>query len=192
MELIETIPGKTWSRVHPRYKEHTGDIVDLGCLDWDWSQHFLREGGKRVIGVDPQEHIKPSGALLYRGVVGPFSGLVKLDTSHATSHSLSLNDARESKSYVEMLSWKDFCAFYKITSVSILKINIEGAEYPLLASMNASDFDNIDQIAISLHDWMTTDQHFQAVATRTLLDENGYELTRTHPGLGWILATKIK
>jgi len=34
-----------------------------------------------------------------------------------------------------MISWKNFCKLYNIDKISILKINIEGGEYPLLNSI---------------------------------------------------------
>lgn len=30
-----------WSRIHPRFMNHQGCVVDLGCLRWDWSGFFL-------------------------------------------------------------------------------------------------------------------------------------------------------
>ena len=55
---------------------------------------------------------------------------------------------------IQMLDWKTFCNKFEIDKVSVLKLNIEGSEYPLLHSMDSEDFSKINQIAVSFHDWM--------------------------------------
>ena len=49
MNLIETIHNQPYSSINDNYKNVEGDIVDIGCLDWDWCGMFL--GKKRVIGI---------------------------------------------------------------------------------------------------------------------------------------------
>ena len=94
--------------------------------------------------------------------------------------------------YYDMLSWKSFCKRFNIDEVAILKINIEGAEYPLLASMDTEDFKKINQIAISFHDWMYAEQKSQTQSALRLLEENGYTLLETYQPGGWWLAYKAE
>ena len=69
--LIQTEDGQDYSRVDIRCFRHDGVIVDVGCLDWNWSKMFI--GKKRVIGIDPQE--KPiKGVELFKGFLGPCDG----------------------------------------------------------------------------------------------------------------------
>ncbi len=145
-----------WSRVHPRFAEHDGCIVDLGCAGWNlkfedkttdnWSGFFF--GKKRVIGVDPQE--KPNvNAELFRGFVSNFSGKAKLNSN---GHGASIKKSFDGT--YEVLSWKDFKNKFSINSISILKINIEGSEWDLIDSFDNEDFCKIDQICISFHYWL--------------------------------------
>lgn len=145
-----------WSRIHPRFTEHDGCIVDLGCLGWNsdfedktsdnWAGFFF--GKKRVIGVDPQE--KPNiNAELFKGFVSNFTGKAEL-----VSHGIGASMQMAENGIYNVLSWKDFKKKFNINSISILKINIEGSEWDLIDSFDESDFDQIDQICVSFHDWL--------------------------------------
>lgn len=184
MALIQTHrdPIQTWSTVDTRYRAHGGSIVDLGCLYWDWSQHFIQEGF-HVVGADPQEREIP-GAILFKGVVGATDGNCQIEAAGAVA---KVGTAGE---WYPQMSWKTFCKAYNIDRVAILKINIEGGEYPLLNSMDAEDFSKIDQITVSFHEWLWPEQRAQAEATRRLLELNGFNLMKIDTPYGWWLATK--
>jgi len=182
--FIETIENSPYSLVHESYRNSKGTIVDVGCLDWDWSNMFI--GKRRVVGVDPQEENIPEGTELFKGLLGPFDGKVQIEETGIDAQ-VSSNGKGE---WYDMLSWKSFCKKFNIDEVAILKVNIEGAEYSLLASMDAEDFKKIDQIAISFHDWRYPEQKKQTEACLKLLEENGYTLLETFPQWGWWLAYK--
>jgi len=180
--FITTIQNYPYSTVHTKYKHSTGVIIDVGCLGWDWSSLFLKD--KQVIGVDPQETTTPQGAELFKGVLSPFDGKIQLNPSGIGAQ-ISSNGEGE---WYNSLCWKSFCKKYQIQKVSILKLNIEGAEYALLASMDKEDFNKIEQIAVSFHDWLYPDQVHQKQAILKLLQDNGYTLMETFPTWGWWLA----
>jgi len=138
-----------WSRVHPRYKFYDGCIVDLGCLMWDWSSYFFNK--KRVIGADPQQTPHPL-AEFYKGCVSSFSGKATLVGSGNSA--IMKPDITGD---VDVLCWNDFKKLFNISNIAILKINIEGGEYKLIKSFERADFECIDQIAISFHDWLNSD-----------------------------------
>ena len=48
-KLIQTMDGFDYSTVNNRCLFDDGVIVDVGCLNWDWSNFFL--GKKRVVGI---------------------------------------------------------------------------------------------------------------------------------------------
>ena len=147
----EGIDINKWSRVHPRFEERTGCIVDLGCLglnsDVDnWCKHFI--GKKRVIGADPREN-NFNQVELFNGAVSNFTGRGRL-----VGTCISATVLRDAEGDVNVITWKDFKDKFNIHEISILKINIEGAEVELINSFQYEDFENIDQIAISFHDWL--------------------------------------
>lgn len=171
-----------WSRVHPRFDKHDGCIVDLGCLGWNedfnkrtsqsWSGYFF--GKKRVIGVDPQEVPNPQGEL-FSGFVHNFSGRANL-----VSTGVGASIQKDDNGVYETLTWKDFKARYNITSISILKINIEGSEWDLLDSFQPEDFDDIDQICVSFHDWLPqfhANGPKRTAAAITKICDAGFEMT---------------
>lgn len=183
-DFIETINNFSYSLVHTSYKKNKGTIVDVGCLDWDWSNMFI--GNKRVVGVDPQEKNIPEGTELFQGLLGPFDGKVQIEETGIAARVSSNGEG----GWYDILSWKSFCKKFNIDEVSILKINIEGGEYPLLSSMDIEDFKKINQIAISFHDWIYPEQKNQTKASLRLLVENGFTLLETYRPWGWWLAYK--
>ena len=193
MSLIQPIAGEAYSTVDDRCLTHPGCVIDLGCLNWDWCKFFL--GKKRVIGADPFE--KPiAGAELFQGVVAPFTGTVEMTVDHQAATGFTGIQALTSpkftgvKQIAPALSWQAFCERFKIDSISVLKMNIEGAEYPLLASLRACDFAKIDQIVVSFHDWMVPEWRGNTAAMLSLLSRQGFNVQVTGAHLGWHLASK--
>jgi hypothetical protein len=186
IQLSETIEGLLWSVVDTKLFKHDGCVVDVGCLRWNWSKTFL--GRKRVIGIDPIEKECPTGAELFSGLLGPYDSSVTLNICD-DSTKIDTNTDGEQFNY-NMISWKTFCKNYNIDKVSILKINIEGSEYPLLHSMDSDDFDKIDQIVISFHDWLNPNWKHLTSSSLFLLKENGFTILQTFDKFGWYLAIK--
>ena len=192
-QLIETIEGKIWSVIDNRAFEHDGCVVDIGCLHWDWSRSLF--GRKRVIGVDPVEDVVPDNVELFKGRVGPFDAKVSLSryldaSSVAISSMVAENPNESQECEFAMLSWKNFCKNNGIDRISVLKINIEGGEYPLLHSMDSEDFEKIDQIVVSFHHWI---DHRWLTLTKSslgMLEELGFEIIQTHREFGWYLCVK--
>ena len=187
-DLIELINGADYSRVHKKVFEHEGCVIDIGCVTWDWSSTFL--GKKRVIGVDPFEPRIPEGAELFKGALGPTNGINWMDYNGWAS-SISNNKGNVfNTAMFSMVNYKTFCQLYNIDKVSVLKMNIEGSEYPLLHSMDTDDFANIDQIVISFHNWVNPKWEYLTRASFTLLGEMGFELHCINWQYRWYLGLK--
>ena len=182
--LIQTIPGENYSRIDDRAFNHNGCIVDLGCVHWNWSQPFI--GKKKVVGADPFENTIPDGVELFKGVVGSFDGLVKMKYDKDAS---CISNNTDSEDWIPSLSWKNFCSKFKITDISILKMNIEGAEFSLLHSMGSDDFAKIDQLIVSFHDWMDPNWKSLTDASMYLLTQHGFTMTCIGP-YHWYMALK--
>lgn len=188
-DLVELIDKTDYSRVHKRVFEHEGCIIDVGCASWNWSSAFL--GKKRVIGVDPFEPNIPKGAELFKGALGPINGITWIENNKGWASSLTDNKGNIfNTNMFSMINYKTFCQLYNIDKVSILKMNIEGSEYPLLHSMDIDDFANIDQIVISFHNWMNPKWEYLTRASFTLLGEMGFDLYCVGWEYRWYLAIK--
>ena len=158
-------------------------------MGWEWTKIFINK--KRIIGADPIEDNELDGTELYQGLVGPFNGKIFLNiekTGIGASSTMVMSESNLKE--CDMISWKNFCKLYNIDKISILKINIEGGEYPLLNSMDIDDFNKIDQIAVSLHDWINPKWTNLTKSTLNLLEKSGFESTLTCEAFGWYLALK--
>ena len=182
-KLFQTIDWWDYSTVNDRCLINDGDIVDIGCLNWDWSNFFL--GKKRVIGVDPFENQIPFTEI-FKGVIGDYNGVTRMKNEGIASSMTNQDDGEE----VQVKTWKDFCNEYNINKISVLKINIEGAEYDLLDNLTDNDFNNIDQIAISFHDWMIPEWKIKTDRAIKLLESKNYEIQKINDSWGWYLAVK--
>lgn len=182
-KIIETIDGQDYSRVNDRCFVDDGCIVDLGCLHWDWSKIFI--GKKRIIGVDPFEE-QITHTEMFKGIIGNYNGKTTMVNEGISSHVFNDNQGEE----VEVKTWKRFKEDFEIDKISILKMNIEGAEYEILKSLDDSDFEQIDQIAISFHDWMNPNWKTDTEFCLMLLKTKGFEITKINDSWGWYLAQK--
>lgn len=182
-KLIQTIEGADYSTINDRCFVDDDCIVDLGCKYWDWSEIF--SGKKRVIGVDPFESSK-SHFEIFKGIIGNFNGTTKMLNQGIQSNVFD----DESGEIVEVKTWKQFKEDYNIKNISILKINIEGAEYELLKSLDDSDFEDINQIAISFHDWMKPEWKNDTEYCLKLIESKGFEIKKINEPWGWYLAQK--
>lgn len=191
MTLLETINGQSYTKVDKRALTHKGCIVDVGCSGWDWSSYFI--GKKRVIGIDPYESAI-SNVEFFEGLLGPVNGKALIHRNGADSTIIGDMDLDNSTDYVEfpMLNWKTFCKKFNIDSVSVLKMNIEGAEYSLLHSLTSEDFKKIDQIVVSFHHFSDDTLKESTNATIQFLENHGYTATLLDERFGWYLFVSKK
>lgn len=180
MSFFETLPGQPHTTVHTRVWDHPGAVVDAGCYGWDWSGIFV--GKKRVIGLDPDLSVTAiPGTELLQTQIGPYNGVVAFQGS-------TLIDAPASGPQSSIWSWKRFAkAAIDSRGIAILKLNIEGGEWPLLASMGESDFKSINQIAVSFHDFAWPDMAKSTKAIIGYLESLGYVSKHIYPPLNWWL-----
>jgi hypothetical protein len=188
-KLIETFSGSPWSQIFDNAITHDGSIVDVGCLHWDWGKNLL--GKKRIIGIDPIEKKIPVGCELFNGVLGSSNGKVYMGVNIDASNIMGNTNIKTIETIeIEMIDWKSFCKRFNIENVSVLKLNIEGSEYPLLNSMDSDDFSKINQIAVSFHDWMNPKWKNLTQSSLFLLKSYGFEIIEIYPRWGWYLAYK--
>lgn len=186
MALFRLIPQSDWSTVDDRVWAHPGAVVDLGCWPWDWSAPFI--GKKRVVGADPQAvHIE--GADVFTGVIGAANGSVDISDKRDDSSSLLCEPGAITRT-VPMVTWKRFVQTFGLNQIAILKINIEGSEYPLLHSMDWNDFVRIDQIAVSFHHFVWPQKIKATTAALNYLRDNGYTVQPTNNEWGWYLCLR--
>ena len=137
---------------------------------------------KRVIGVDPLES-PIDGVEFFKGALSDYNGTALFDTKGFDGACFS----EQGDMKVEVLNWSKFCANYAIDTVSILKINIEGAEFAFIKSLTREDFKKIDQIAISFHDWLNPCWTEDTKQCLDIIKSNGFEIIDLKSPWGWRL-----
>jgi len=192
--LIRTIAGYDYSFVDSRCLNHDGCIVDLGCLFWDWSNFFISK--KRIIGADPFERetyplIKETNQRnvsveLFRGLVADYNGTIKLSNNGICTSIFNAEGDIE----CEVITWKNFVKRFDIDSISVLKMNIEGAEWALIDSMDSEDLSAIDQIAVSFHDAFHPQGSELTLQAIKKLTNNNFEQIPIFTEWGWYLFLK--
>ena len=73
------------------------------------------------------------------------------------------------KSFLNMSKEK-----FKVKNISLIKLDIEGAEIKALKSLNDEDFKNIDQITLEFHDYMFTSLNEETEDLIKLLKTKGF------------------
>lgn len=138
---------KPWLKYHRRVLNVDGPILDIGCLGWDWSSQFLGTP-KKIIGYDPQESTVPNpSVILHQGLVASRAGIAEIQGDGL------VGGLRCDWSNPAIRTVPTY-ALYEVLRVhrpSLVKLNVEGDEFSLLASV---DHPVADQLIVSFHDFM--------------------------------------
>jgi hypothetical protein len=90
---------------------------------------------------------------------------------------------------VESITWPDFVRRHGITKIDLLKMNIEGAEKPLLDHM---DLDMVERVIVNVHDFRADRGEGEHFRTRTHVETRlraaGFRLEDVYPN--WIFAAR--
>lgn len=89
---------------------------------------------------------------------------------------LTEGEKTDSKITVDCLSLKDLCKKYRIDSIDIIKMDIEGGEYELLKCWTEEEWAMIDNIIMEYHDYKSNKHEI----LRQILGENGFSVEE-HP-----------
>lgn len=159
--------------------------------DISWDLAMVENFHARVFAFDPtpisREWLKdqelPSGFVFDPTGIGDYDGTAtfSLPVTHGTS--FSLNHKTDSKRKVEcsVATFETLARRHGHTSIDILKMDIEGAEYDVLSSILTSHV-RIDQILIEFHHrLMGTDGLSQTRRALELLKQAGYNLFYRSP-----------
>lgn len=173
-----TMIGKKWYQVDDRLFEHDGCVLDLGCLGWDWSRRFF--GKKKVIGYDPFETEEPEGAELFGEVVSLHDG----DTNAPARGSVFFGGS----GMLETVRTDSIRLLVEEHApISVLKMNVEGMEWPLLWSV---PHPIADQLVVSFHHRKDKRMKAHTDATIEFLSR-WYEPIRTHrPSCWWLFMAR--
>jgi hypothetical protein len=168
------LAGQGWYRFHPRLFDHPGPVIDIGCLGWDWSQQFA--GKKRIVGYDPLETSRPNWAELVQAAVSISDGTATLSGDGVCASLIAPSGGARTIATVSLTR-----VLRDHPDPSIMKLNIEGAEYPLLWSR---PHPWTDQLVVSFHLYEPMQEAIKA--TITYLSQ-WYEHERINEEFNWVL-----
>lgn len=103
-------------------------------------------------------------------------GVSTFSISNATATAGSIMTGGTGENYeVQTTTLKDFVQNNLIEHINILKIDIEGAEYPLLYA-SETILPNIDLITLEYHDLQNAPSEYNHIALEKFLKKNGFEV----------------
>ncbi|MGC1507626.1 FkbM family methyltransferase [Ketobacter sp. MCCC 1A13808] len=140
-------------------------VLDVGAFTGEWAQHIIQRYNPNILAFEPDP--KNYAALLQKAEIYPKLkplryGLADKDevmqisiSSMGSSlfenpNSPSGSDTAEVQIHAIDSAWK----MLELGTVDLMKINIEGAEFPLLERMIQCDMlKNVDSFMIQFHEW---------------------------------------
>lgn len=145
-----------------------GVVVDVGCAsDPELAKHLMADAGVRAYGVDPTRKHTPALQELQDTSDGQFTHLPyalaaqpgtitfyePLENESASLLAEHINAAGDdvTEYEVEAIDLPGLIERVGGARISFLKIDLEGAEYDLLAGIEAGDLDGVDQMFVEFH-----------------------------------------
>lgn len=198
-------------RFYQRYGEKIGagwTIIDIGGGIGDFTTFAAKaHASNRVFAFEPtpqsyqllQENLKlnqVTNAVAFPEAVWSKNGKIEIDTTvgepgQFTSQQSSQNSIPTGKIQVPAISLAELFERVKLTHCDLLKMDCEGAEYPILFSAPDQVFDQIERIVMEYHD---NNQRANHQDIEEYLTYKGYKV-RIHPNaahnyLGYLFATR--
>lgn len=138
--------------------DETSTVVDLGMSDGDFARAMVSRFGCRVYGLEPEPSLFAALPDIDRVVkeqaaASPKDGPVALHMNATQCASTLFGDA-DTSVIVAGTTLTSFLNRHSISTVDLLKIDIEGAEFDVLASTSDSDLLRIRQLTIEFHDFL--------------------------------------
>ncbi len=115
-----------------------------------------------------------------------------LEPLQITSNEINLHNPLPITEEIDAVSLITFCKQVHISKIDLLKMDCEGAEYPIILKSPPEIFKLIDRIVMEYHDLNEQKNHFQLVA---YLEGQGYQVRQqqnyVHNYLGYLYAEKL-
>lgn len=203
--LEEVFSKRTYSNYFPFYKNAV--IVDIGAHFGFFTLFAAKNAGPgaRIIAVEPsadnyemllanirRNQLKNATAL--HAAVSDRRGSVRLHLGRSENHSIfdiAGEDSRAAET-VRAVTLKDILDGYELDRIDFLKMDCEGAEYPILFSAEKSTLDRIGTISLEFHD--LKDPQFTGLQLVRFLAKAGFHIGRFEYGpttmnrnYGWIV-----
>ena len=179
---------------HYYLPKNNDQVVDLGAGYGEEAVYLNHKSPNvKYLGVEAQPVIYECISNTFRGLnpnsnVSPF--VISSDESikFVSQYSYaSVGSIPEGYIEIPTISWDNFLTRYNIKNIDLLKMNIEGAEKPLIESIK--DFSIIKRFIISCHDFRANNNEGEFYRTKSdvisRLKDNGYTIKTFDLGISW-------
>jgi FkbM family methyltransferase len=170
--------------LHEANLDENSVVIDVGAFTGEWTQHIVERYNPTIYAFEPdpinykqlQEKAATNSKLipLFYGI-GDTNEKVKISLKGLGSSIFKEADKTDNikTAITEIKSIECVWQELELTTVDLMKINIEGAEFPLLEKMIEEDLlKNVDSFMIQFHEW-----HPRAYSRRKRILK---ELSKTH------------
>jgi len=165
-------------------------VLDIGANNGLFSLLMLQNGCKKVYAFEPNKESLVNLKHLFRNTekVTAIEKAVYIDDKDleffidpsnttigsVSEHHLQVNGTSIEKIIVPAISLKTFIDQNKIDRISLVKMDIEGAEYEIIEHLSDDVYDRIDSFLIEYHD--NTDNRISKMINT--LKSKGYDITQ--------------
>jgi len=138
-------------------------VLDVGASIGLFTKYILKKGAKQVFAFEPDIRSinllgqnffnKPSVNIIPKALssTSEIKKLWYLPDNPLISSIIPEWTEEDHTTEVECISFKDFIKDYKISKIDLLKLDIEGAEYEVIDTLDEEDLDKINSILLEWH-----------------------------------------
>lgn len=139
-----------------------GVVIDAGANIGLWSKYILSRNPKQVYCLEPNqkalrdltENMRENhNVIIVPKAISTSDGTIKFyeDRNSLISSIFPSGDGHEIE--VESITFQTFLNDYKVETVDLFKMDIEGAEFSIIDSFGKNEFEKIDSFLIEYHEW---------------------------------------
>lgn len=203
--LEEVFVNRVYADYFPFYQQAV--VVDIGAhfgfFSIFASKNLAPES--RIIAIEPAranfERIETNARMNGLSNIEPANaaildneGFVDLYMDRAENHSI-FGKSGSAKVSVEAMTLESLFLYHKLQQIDFLKLDCEGAEYPILLNTPDAVFESIKTISLEFHD--LKDKRYTGLILINRLKALGYKIVKFQHGktnqnnnYGWIVATR--
>lgn len=172
------------------------NVIDAGANVGLWTKYILTRMPKRVYCFEPnlkaldnlRNNMKDEkNVTIVPKAIGTENGKIKFYADENSLISSIYPTGNNIEYEVDCVTFDSFLEEHGLDKIDLFKLDIEGAEFPILRSFGKDQFDKIDAFLIEYHEWNGGTK--QELIDK--LESNGY-LIQEVPGSMFIFAYKQK
>jgi FkbM family methyltransferase len=179
-------------KIYDNFDIHNlGVVFDVGASVGLWSQFILSRGAKKVYSFEPnkraQEHLYKNLSGNDRVTIIPY-GLynekTKIPFYVDENNSLISSTMTENVTsptptyYIETVTLDEIISKYNIEKIDLLKMDIEGAEFPIFENISNETLSKIDSVLIEYHGFYFEDGDKKIDDLVNKLKSSGFHITK--------------